>query len=241
MQLSTPADEGLTAIDPRQLTPDALRAALRRPQAWKVALPLERDPRYPEREGDTVMAAVLIALIARPEGVFVILTERASHLREHGGQVSFPGGRIEPSDASDEAAALREAHEETGMPQTHVEVLGRMPAYVTATGFSITPVVALVQPGFDYHVDAFEVAEVFEVPLEFLMDPHNHREHRVDMPDGRSRHYFSMTWKRFFIWGATAAMLRNVYFMLQHAQVATRSATVSSACASVGLEAPGAA
>ena len=163
------------------------------------------------------MAAVLIALVMRPDGIGVIFTERASHLHDHAGQISFPGGRIETSDASPEAAALREAQEETGLPPDHVDVLGVMPPYVTATGFSITPVVSLVHPGFDFVPDAFEVAEIFEVPLAFLMNPANHREHSVEVPDGRSRHYYSMTWDRFFIWGATAGMLRNLYYLLSHA------------------------
>lgn len=216
-QPSVQADAGLLPIPPRFLTPEALRLVLSHADAWTVTLPLDSDTRYPGREGAPVMAAVLIALVMRPEGICVVFTERASHLHDHAGQISFPGGRIETSDASPEAAALREAQEETGLPPAHVDVLGVMPPYVTATGFSITPVVSLVRPGFDFAPDAFEVAEIFEVPLAFLMNPANHREHSVDLPDGRSRHYYSMTWDRFFIWGATAGMLRNLYHLLRHA------------------------
>ncbi len=206
------------AIAPEALTPLHIRRVLSHDNVWSVALPLDSDTRYPGREGAPVLAAVLIALVMRKEGVHVVFTERASHLHDHAGQISFPGGRIETSDATPEAAAKREAQEETGLPPSHVDVLGVMPAYLTATGFSITPVVSLVKPDFAFVPDAFEVAEIFEVPLAFLMDPANHREHRVDLPDGRRRHYFSMTWDRFFIWGATAGMLRNLYHLLRHAQ-----------------------
>jgi len=217
-QPSVQADAGLPALSADALTPGRIRQVLAQREVWSVVLPLDRDARYPGREGAPVLAAVLIALVMRDDGIHVVLTERASHLHDHAGQISFPGGRIETTDASPEAAALREADEETGLPPSHVEVLGVMPDYLTATGFSITPVVSLVRPGFDFAPDAFEVAEIFEVPLAFLMDPANHRQHQVDLPDGRSRHYYSMTWNRFFVWGATAGMLRNLYHLLRHAQ-----------------------
>ena len=219
-QPSIQANDGLLAIPPDALTPQHIRQVLSHDNVWTVALPLDSDTRYPGREGAPVMAAVLIALVMREEGVHVVLTERASHLHDHAGQISFPGGRIETTDASPQDAATREAYEETGLPPSHVEVLGTMPPYLTATGFSISPVVSLVKPDFEFVADAFEVAEIFEVPLAFLMDPSNHREHQVDLPDGRSRHYYSMTWERFFIWGATAGMLRNLYHLLRHAYTA---------------------
>jgi len=212
------ANIDLDALPESALTPDALRAALSPARAWSVPLPgIQRDAPYPGREVP-VLAAVLLALVMRPEGVRVVLTERASHLHDHAGQISFPGGRIEETDASPEAAALREAQDETGLPPAHVEVLGTMAPYVTATGFSITPVVGLVRPGFSFVPDEFEVAEIFEVPLAFLMDPANHMHHRLALPEGRSRHFFSMTWERFFVWGATAGMLRNFYHLLRQAQ-----------------------
>lgn len=217
-QPSVRANAGLFALPADSLTPEHIRRVLAQPAAWSLALPMDRDTRYPGREGAPVMAAVLIAMVMRENGIHVVLTERASHLHDHAGQISFPGGRIESTDASPAAAALREADEETGLPPAHVEVLGVMPAYLTVTGFSITPVVSLVKPAFEFVPDAFEVAEIFEVPLTFLMDPANHRQHQVDLPEGRSRHYYSMTWGRFFIWGATAGMLRNFYHLLKHAQ-----------------------
>jgi len=214
---STPwvvANEGLPPLPPAQLTEQALREHLSGAGSWSVQLPLNDDTRYPGREGTPVMAAVLVPLVTRPDGVYVLLTQRAAHLHDHAGQISFPGGRIEESDASPVAAALREAEEETGLTPDYVEVLGTMPPYMTATGFSVIPVVGLVRPGFTLAPDAFEVAEVFEVPLRFIVDPANHRLHRAELPDGRVRQYYSMPWENFFIWGATAAMLRNLYYLL---------------------------
>jgi 8-oxo-dGTP pyrophosphatase MutT (NUDIX family) len=209
------ANDGLQALPPEALTADALRRVLARPESWSVQMPLNDDTRYPGREGAPVLAAVLIPLVMREEGVTVMLTQRTAHLYDHAGQISFPGGRIEDSDASPVAAALREAQEETGLGSEWVEVLGSMPAYLTATGFSITPVVALVRPGFALAADTFEVAEVFEVPLSFITNPDNHRLHHAELPDGRLRHFYSMPWGKYFIWGATAAMLRNLYYLLR--------------------------
>ncbi|ANN77129.1 CoA pyrophosphatase [Bordetella flabilis] len=209
------ANEGLRALPPEALTADALRRVLGRPESWSVQMPLNDDSRYPGREGAPVLAAVLIPLVAREQGVTVMLTQRTAHLYDHAGQISFPGGRIEDSDASPVAAALREAQEETGLSAEWVDVLGTMPPYLTATGFSITPVVSLVRPGFELAPDTFEVAEVFEVPLSFIANPDNHRLHRVELPDGRVRQFYSMPWGGYFIWGATAAMLRNLYYLLR--------------------------
>ena len=153
------------------------------------------------------------------DGLTVMLTQRTAHLHDHPGQISFPGGRVEESDADATATALREAREEGGLPAEHVDVLGSLPEYTTGTGFIVTPVVALVRPGFRPQLDAFEVAEVFEVPLAFLMNPGNHRRHAVELA-GAKREFLSMPWdgydaqgrpRRYFIWGATAAMLRNLY------------------------------
>ncbi len=165
---------------------------------------------------------VLLALpgcIVLRDDATVLLTQRTAHLHDHPGQISFPGGRADAADADADATALREAEEEVGLAATHIEVLGRLPEYTTGTGFVITPVVALVRPGFTVQADPFEVADVFEVPLAFLMDPRNHRRHAVEI-GGVQREFFSMRWdgndlngkpRRYFIWGATAAMLRNLY------------------------------
>ncbi|MBR8654828.1 CoA pyrophosphatase [Achromobacter sp. Marseille-Q0513] len=210
------ANDSLPAVPAGLLTPAALRGTLSQPSTWKLELSRDNDLRYPGREGTPVPAAVLIPLVTREQGVSILLTQRAAHLHDHAGQISFPGGRIETSDPTPEDAALREAHEETGLPAEHVEVLGSMPPYLTATGFSIIPVVSLVRPGFQLAPDAFEVAEVFEVPLSFLMDPANHRLYEARLDDGRVRHYYGMPYGKYFIWGATAGMLRNLYHLLNH-------------------------
>lgn len=209
-----PADVGLPPIPVDRLTPDALRAMLTPHTQWTAELPHDSDTRYPGREGAPVLAAVLVPLVARDEGVQVLLTQRASHLHDHAGQISFPGGRIEETDESPVHAALREAEEEIGLPGHCVEVLGSMPDYTTATGFSITPVVALVLPPFTLVPDPFEVAEAFEVPLTFIMDPANHKLYRVEVPGNITRQYYGMSFGGHFIWGATAGMLRNLYHLL---------------------------
>jgi 8-oxo-dGTP pyrophosphatase MutT (NUDIX family) len=164
---------------------------------------------------------VLIALVPRDE-ITVLLTQRTDHLTDHPGQISFPGGRAEADDADATATAVREAHEEIGLAPSFVDVIGALPTYTTGTGFVVTPVVSFVRPGFALRADPFEVAEVFEVPLHFLMNPGNHRRHVVEV-DGVSREFLSMPWdgrdeqgqaRRYFIWGATAAMLRNLYRFL---------------------------
>jgi 8-oxo-dGTP pyrophosphatase MutT (NUDIX family) len=149
----------------------------------------------------------------------VLLTRRTDHLNDHAGQVSFPGGRTDPEDADAVATALREAHEEVGIERDEVEVIGRLPTYTTVTAYEVTPVVGLLDPPRSLAMDAFEVAEVFEVPLAFLMDPANHRRHSFTFQE-LSRQFLSMPWSRdpqadeYFIWGATAAMLRNLYRFL---------------------------
>jgi 8-oxo-dGTP pyrophosphatase MutT (NUDIX family) len=152
----------------------------------------------------------------------VLLTQRTDHLNDHPSQISFPGGRAEADDADAIATALREAREEIGLDELEVEVLGQLPTYTTSTGFVVTAVVGLVRPGLTLQPDPFEVAEVFEVPLAWLMNPANHRRHALEMA-GRRREFLSMSWegvgpdgqpRRYFIWGATAAMLRNLYRFL---------------------------
>jgi 8-oxo-dGTP pyrophosphatase MutT (NUDIX family) len=152
----------------------------------------------------------------------VLLTQRTDHLNDHPGQISFPGGRVEADDADAVATALREAHEEIGLEAFEVEVLGSLPTYTTGTGFIVTPVVGLVAARAVLRPDPVEVAEVFEVPLAWLMDPANHRRHAVAIA-GSMREFLSIPWlgtdasgapRSYFIWGATAAMLRNLYRFL---------------------------
>jgi 8-oxo-dGTP pyrophosphatase MutT (NUDIX family) len=151
-------------------------------------------------------AAVLFPIVQRMEGPTVLLTQRTAHLKDHPGQISFPGGRREPADPSPAHTALREATEEIGLSPAHVEIAGYLPEYLTSTGFRVTPVVAMVTPPFDLQLDAFEVAEAFEVPLAFLLDPVNHQQHSLHYR-GKLRHYYAMPYGEYFIWGATAGII----------------------------------
>jgi 8-oxo-dGTP pyrophosphatase MutT (NUDIX family) len=174
---------------------------------------LKYRPMFP---ATPIPAAVLVPLVERPEGLTVLLTQRATQLRQHAGQISFPGGRIEPDDADPKAAALREAHEEIGLDSHFVTVVGYLSDHVLLSGFRVTPVVAFVRPGFELLLDAEEVQDTFEVPLSFVFDPANHRVRRrrfglgdteielCDIPYGDRN-----------IWGATAGMLLNLYSVLQ--------------------------
>lgn len=159
--------------------------------------------------GELTPASVLITLLPRPDGATVLLTRRTDHLRDHPGQISFPGGRAEPEDGSPVVTALREASEEVGLPIGEVEILGYLPEYRTGTGYRVTPVVALwAQPSplAGLVLDAFEVAEVFEVPLAFLLNPQNHERHALTVR-GTPRQYYAMPYGDYFIWGATAGMI----------------------------------
>jgi len=157
-------------------------------------------------------AAVLIPLVARDDGVTMLLTQRTNHLAHHPGQVSFPGGHVDPGDGSPEETALRETEEEVGIDRRHIEIIGRLADYRTRTGFAIAPVVGVVTPPFDVSPDPHEVAEVFEVPLTFLMDSDNHERHSREYK-GATRQFYAMPYNGFNIWGASAGMLvdlRNV-------------------------------
>ncbi|MBL9095706.1 MAG: CoA pyrophosphatase [Alphaproteobacteria bacterium] len=155
-------------------------------------------------------AAVLIPIIERRAGLQVLFTRRADHLARHAGQVSFPGGRLNDDDGHAVEAALRETEEEVGLPRSFVEVRGELDRYETGTGFSIHPFVGLVREGFELRIDASEVAEAFEVPLAFLMDPENHQQ-QMTMWQGRERRYYAMTFGSHYIWGATAGILINLH------------------------------
>lgn len=163
---------------------------------------------------DLLPAAVLFPIVQRTSEPTVLLTQRTAHLRDHPGQISFPGGRCEAADRSPAHTALREAAEEIGLASAHIEIVGYLPEYLTSTGFRVTPVVALVTPPFELRLDAFEVEEAFEVPLSFLLDPANHQRHSLHYR-GKLRYYDAMPYRGYFIWGATAGMIMSLYRALE--------------------------
>ena len=158
-------------------------------------------------------ASVLVPIIAHEAALTVLFTRRTAQLRRHSGQVSFPGGRAEPDDATPEHTALRETHEEIGLPPERVEVLARMPEYLTRTGYRVTPVVGLIAPPLQLVPDSREVEEVFEVPLAFLLDPRN-AQRRTREIEGRTVGFYAFEYQERVIWGATAGMIVNLHRML---------------------------
>jgi len=161
------------------------------------------------REQPIRPAAVLIPIVEHPEPT-VLLTQRSPHLADHAGQIAFPGGKIEATDASPREAALREAEEEVGLDRSFVDPLGYLGVYGTSFGFRILPTVARVRPGFSLHINRSEVDDAFEVPLAFLMDPNNHQLHAKEFR-GVERTYYAMPFAERYIWGATAGILRVLY------------------------------
>lgn len=205
---------GEEAVKPEQLTVAWMRMRFADPPDWMPELHIEQY--RGTRPNGPVLASVLMAIVDRPEGLSLLLTQRADHLSDHPGQISLPGGRAESSDMSPIDTALRETEEEIGLDRAHIEVLGKLPDYVTGSGYHITPVVGLVHPPFEISPDPGEVAEVFEVPLAFLMDGANHERRTAELPHGAGRRmFYSMPYERFFIWGATAGMLRNLFHFLR--------------------------
>ena len=209
-QLAIDSIAGEAALDAERLTPDWLRLRLREQPEWRPEITQD----FLSARAEPVPAAVLIPLVQRPQGLTILLTMRTDHLSNHAGQVSFPGGRSEPFDVSPVATALRETEEEVGLSRAHIEVLGCLPDYLTGTGYRVTPVVGLVTPPFELRADPSEVAEIFEVPLAFLLDGLNHQRLSVELPGGR-RSFYAMPYERFYIWGATAGMLRNLFHLLR--------------------------
>jgi len=155
-------------------------------------------------------AAVLAPLILHDGPPRLLFTERANHLPKHPGQISFPGGSLDPGDAGPAAAALREVEEEIGVGPQHVDLVGRFESYETGTGFHITPFVGVLRPGYDLRPDPGEVASVFEAPFDFLMDPHNHQQ-GSGVWQGQQRHFYAMPWEDRYIWGVTAGLLKSLH------------------------------
>ena len=205
-------DSHLVAVPADQLQPDALRKRFLQPPEWTPELLAE--VRYADRP--TMHASVLVPIVMR-EQPMVLLTQRTAHLTTHSGQIAFPGGKADVDDADAAATALREAQEEVGLEPRFASVLGNLSEYKTGSAFIITPVVALIDAAFTVTPNHDEVAAVFEVPLQFLMNPANHRRHAFES-DGLRREWLSMPYQdqdtQRFIWGATAGMLRNLYRFL---------------------------
>ena len=185
-------------------------------ERFSAALPCEPvtagDGHLFRRDGKIRPASVLVPVVKREPGLTVLLTRRTAHLYDHAGQISLPGGRAEENE-SPEDTALRETAEEIGLDSRHVEILGSLSEYVTVTGYRVTPVVGLVSPPFELRPDTFEVAEIFEVPLTVFLDPANHQRNRV-VAQGVERRYYAMPYGPYYIWGATAGMLMNLYRFL---------------------------
>lgn len=205
---------GESAVPRERLTAEWLRERFERPPQWTPESLDEQLLRQCSMAA--VPASVLMPIVMRDAGLTLLFTRRTAHLNDHAGQISLPGGRMDPQDADSIETALRETEEEVGLHRRHIEVLGTLPNYFTSTGFRITPVVSLVVPPFDLRADPFEVEEIFEVPLAFLMDGTHHQRRSLDMPGGLGRRtFFAMPYDRFFIWGATAGMLRNLFHFLR--------------------------
>lgn len=223
-----------------------LRSLFQSPPEWTPEL---RGDRIRLNDRPISEAAVLIPIVLSAGLPRLILTERSGDLKDHAGQIAFPGGRIDPDDLTAEAAAKREAHEEIGLNPNSIEVLGRLPTYLTGTGFNVTPIVALVSHQEQLQIEAGEVAEVFEVPLTHFLTPANHQRRTYQYPASLlepsqnnssenawvERHFIAMPWmapkatndsaglraiagKEYFVWGATAAMLRNLYLLISAAR-----------------------
>ena len=201
-------------LDPARLHPDWLRRRFSEPADWSPEFNDEQRRR--DLQKTPVPASVLVPLVVRSDDLTLLLTQRTAHLHDHAGQISFPGGRRDPEDADAIATALRETEEEIGLSRRHIEVIGALPDYFTGTGYQVTPVVGLVHPPFELSADEFEVAEIFEVPMSFLMNGANHQRRSAELP-GRTglRSFYAMPFQHYFIWGATAAMLRYLYHFLR--------------------------
>jgi 8-oxo-dGTP pyrophosphatase MutT (NUDIX family) len=204
----------LALFDPRSAAEQKVWLRNRIGQLKALQLPQLNDGhRLPGREGKTTPAAVLIPIVNRPGGLTLLLTQRSETLPDHPGQISFPGGRHEPTDLSASHTALRESEEEIGLDEKRVEIFGQVGLYETVTGYAVTPVVGWIEPPFEISADPVEVASVFEVPLDFVLNPDNFVERQREVA-GRTRHFFACPYREHYIWGATAAMILLFHYAL---------------------------
>lgn len=208
-------------VPKEHLEPASLKARFQTPPIWQPEITDENRHVIAadiitkrQAAGKVTRAAVLIPLLLKDDGLWVLLTQRTNHLHDHAGQISFPGGRMDPEDQNPSETALRESEEEIGLDRKRVEIIGHLPQYLTVSGYSVTPVVGLVQAQAEYVLDEFEVADIFEVPLSFLLDPANHQV-RLWQSEQGGRRFYAMPYENRFIWGATAGMLRNLYHLLK--------------------------
>lgn len=210
-RLPVAAIAGEAPVPAHRLNSGWLRERFAAPPAWT---PEMSDESWSQRTATPTPASVLVPLVEREYGLSLLLTMRTAHLHDHAGQIAFPGGRAEHFDLDAVDTALRETQEEIGLHRQHIDVLGTLPLYHTGTGYAVTPVVALVAPPFELKADPFEVAEIFEVPLAFLMDGARHERRAVALA-GANRTFYAMPYEQYFIWGATAGMLRNLFHFLR--------------------------
>lgn len=204
----TPADALLERLRDRL---DPVDGPIAEPLRWDGEL----NPGLRPRHSRPRQAAVLAPLILHDGAPRLLLTERAAHLPKHAGQIAFPGGSVDPGGETPAEAAIRELTEEVGVAAHHVELIGRFDGYLTVTGFHVTPFVGVLKPGYSVVPDPGEVADVFEAPFEFLMDPANHEKHSREW-QGQLRHYYAMPWQGRYIWGATAGMLKSLHDRLYY-------------------------
>ncbi len=206
------ADE--PAVPKDRLNVKWLRYRFANPRNWEpehfIEKPIDRG------RNKWVPAAVLVPLVAKQDDdLWLMLTRRAAHLNDHAGQISFPGGRVDLTDSSRIETALREMREEVGIAREQIEILGTLPEYRTGSGYSVTPVVSIVRPPFTIQTDPMEVAEVFEVPLSYLMTGANYQRRSAEFPNVGTRTVYTIPYGNYMIWGATAGMLRNLFHFMR--------------------------
>jgi len=210
----------LAPLSEQELTAEFIRTAFTQAKRinWQV------EPLYTHafvkdfrEHPQSIQSAVCVGIIQHQGTLHVLFTKRAEHLPHHAGQVSFPGGRIEQQDADAVAAALRETHEEVGIAPAFIEPIAEQPIFLTSTRFAMRPVVSLLHEGYRLQPNPQEVAEIFVVPLVELLNPRRHTIHHLPRRFGREGAYFSIAWEGQFIWGATAALVRNLYHFLSAA------------------------